>query len=73
MSKTRFRNINPPTDIGAKRPATLVAAILLALTSVIAGCASSGSSSSSVIVGGREVNVENTDESKEHLKIIEGG
>ncbi|MEM8561972.1 MAG: M48 family metalloprotease [Pseudomonadota bacterium] len=74
MSTTRaFRKKKASTKtLGRVRP-VLIAGVALALSTVIAGCASTPSSNSSVVVGGREVNVENTDESEEHLKIVEGG
>lgn len=51
--------------------AQIVAAIML--TALITGCADTPNSDSSVVIGGREVSVESTDEAKEHQKIVEGG
>tara|TARA_R110001592_G_scaffold363398_2_gene688056 strand:+ start:124784 stop:126223 length:1440 start_codon:yes stop_codon:yes gene_type:complete len=51
--------------------AQIVAAIVLA--TLISGCADTPSSDSRVVIGGREVSVESSDEAKEHQKIVEGG
>lgn len=51
--------------------AQIVATVVI--TALISACASSPTSDSSVVIGGRKVSVESSDEAKEHQKIVDGG
>jgi predicted Zn-dependent protease len=52
---------------------TPIIAALLAITILLSACADTPTSDTSVIVGGRPVSVESSDEAKEHQNIVEGG
>jgi predicted Zn-dependent protease len=52
---------------------TVLIVSLLAITALISGCADTPSSNTSVIVGGRPVSVESSDEATDHQKIVDGG
>jgi len=52
---------------------TLLGTTILMMTALSSGCADTPTSDASVMVGGREVSVDSSDEAKEHQKIVEGG
>ena len=52
---------------------TLLSTTILVMAALSGGCADTPSSDASVMVGGREVSVDSSDEAKEHQKIVEGG